>query len=69
MRLAALIVVGVVICLQVVIGNINGVTSARSWHERQIQASRVITNINEAPNSMVERVLVANPYMCLTHDD
>ena len=56
----------VIIGLQVVLGAINGLNDARSWHDMQLQASHVIANINRAPDSMVERVLVVNPYLVPT---
>ncbi len=59
---ASVVVVGVAVSLQVVFGNLNGLAYAKSWHEQQVQASRVIANMVKAPDSMVERVLVANPY-------
>ena len=62
LQVTSVVTVGIVICLQVVLGNSNGLNYARSWHDTQIQASRVIANIKKAPDSMVERVLVVNPY-------
>ncbi len=62
LRFASIGTVGAVIGLQMVIGNINGLDDARSWHDSQVQASRVIANIEKAPDSMIERVLVVNPY-------
>jgi hypothetical protein len=61
LQLASGVAVGAIICLQVVLGTSNGLNDARSWHNTQIQASEVIVNIKEAPDSMVERVLVVNP--------
>ncbi len=60
--MASIVAVGVAMCLQVTLGNINGLSYARSWHETQVRASRVIANINKAPDSMVARDLVVNPY-------
>jgi hypothetical protein len=62
-RLVSWVVVGVIIGLQVVLGAINGLSYARSWHSTQLQASDVIVNMNHAPDSMIERVLVVNPYL------
>ena len=56
------ITVGAIICLQVVLGTSNGLNDARSWHNTQIQASRVIVNIKKAPDSMIEGVLVVDPW-------
>jgi hypothetical protein len=62
LRLASWVTVGAVICLQATLGTINGLNDARSFHNTQIQASEVIVNIKKAPYSMIERVLVVNPY-------
>ena len=63
LRLVSWVTVGVIIGLQVVLGAINGLNYARSWHSTQLQASEVIVNMNHAPDSMIERVLVVNPYL------
>jgi hypothetical protein len=62
LHVASWVTIGAIICLQVVLGTINGLNYARSWHDTQIQASEVIVNIKKAPDSMIERVLVVNPY-------
>ena len=56
------VAVGAIICLQAMLGTINGLNDARSFHITQIQASEVIVNIKKAPYSMIERLLHVNPY-------
>ena len=58
----SVITVGVAVFLTLVLGTVNGLNDADSWQHSQIQASRLIANIQKAPDSMVERVLTVNPY-------
>jgi hypothetical protein len=54
--------VGVAACLTLVLGTINGLDDSASWQKEQVQASEVIVNIKDAPDSMVERVVNVNPF-------
>ncbi len=62
----SVVTVGVAVCLLLVLGTINGLDGASSWQSSEIQASRVIVNMRAAPDSMVERVLIVNPYYVLS---
>jgi hypothetical protein len=56
------VTVSLAVSLMLILGTINGLDDASSLHNAQIPASRVIANIKRAPDSMVERVLVGNPW-------
>ncbi len=58
----SVVTVGAAVCLTFTLGTINGLDDATSWHEAELQTSRVIANIAKAPDSMVQRVLTVNPY-------
>jgi hypothetical protein len=58
----SVVTVAAAVCLTLTLGTINGLDDATSWHDAELQASRVIANIAKAPDSMVERVLTVNPY-------
>jgi hypothetical protein len=59
------VTVGLSVCLTLILGTINGLNDASSWQNAELRASRVIANIQKAPASMVERVLIVNPYFIL----
>jgi hypothetical protein len=59
----SMVTVGVAVCLTLVLGTINGLDGASSWQNSEMQASRVIVNIRQAPDSMLERILIVNPFL------
>ncbi len=55
---AARLVLAVVVGLQVVLGVVNGLSGARSWHQDQLLAANLTANINKIPGSVVSSAFI-----------
>lgn len=54
--LVSLVLIGV-ICLQVVLGEVNGIREARSLHQRQIEVAGAIVDIHNIPNPILQNAV------------